>query len=191
MRTLLVLALSALALVAGASARPERAEEELRAFQRPARPTDRAPSVISRLAEVVASRRVATYTDRRGRFAALYVVKRRRNGAVELCTFLVRSNGAGGGCSPQSQFFRPGHRVSAGSGRLFAGIAANEVTRVVLIGSRGTRHRMRLTADNGFIHDCRAYNGCACLIAWLDAYDARGHRVTHESWLSTGCGPRD
>lgn len=74
--------------------------------------------------------------------------------------------------------------------RLFAGIAANEVTRVVLVGSRGVRHRLQLSSDGGFIYDCRAYNGCACLVARLDAHDDQGKRVTHESWLSPTCRRR-
>ena len=38
-------------------------------------------------------------------------------------------------------------------------------------------------ADLGFIFNCRAYNGCACVIARLEAYDRRGNRIVDETLL--------
>jgi hypothetical protein len=78
-------------------------------------------------------------------------------------------------------------RVVAGAGQFLSGIAANEVTRIVVIGSRGVRHRVPLSADKGFVYDCRAYNGCTCAVSYLDAY-AGERRVAHQHWLGTGCG---
>ena len=56
--------------------------------------------------------------------------------------------------------------------------------------SQGVRHRVHLSPDNGFIFDCRAYNGCTCVVKWLDAYTAAGRRVAHEDWLAYGCSGR-
>ena len=188
--TLALLAALTATAIAAPPATPEPAADELRAFTRPARAGDALPVSLRYFGRFVDSRRIATYRDRRGRSATLYVVKRRERGRLRICTVLVQWNGAGGGCSAPANLFRWGHRVSASAGRLFAGVAANEVTRVVLVGSRGVRHPVRLTPDGGFIDDCRAYNGCPCVIAWLDAYDRAGRRVTHEWWLSSSCRTR-
>jgi len=169
-----------------APATPAKAGDP-KAFSRAKTPADAVSHRLHPRWRIVDSRRVATYRDRRGRFAELYVAK---TSDGQLCHVLSSDTGFGGGCSPARLFFRPGHRVSALSTRLFAGIAADEVTRVVLVGSRGKRHVPRLSPDGGFIYNCRAYNGCACLIAWLDAYNANGKRVSHENWLGSGCRTR-
>ena len=152
-----------------------------RAFQRPPRAADKFRSHWPRHGRVIASRRVATY-DGRARRASLYVFK---TSTGEACYALV-FNGIGGGCYPKT-LFRPNFRLAAGSGQLFAGIAADEVTRVVIIGSRGVRHNVRLSPDNGFIFDCRAYNGCACVVARIDAFTRSGRRVVSQRWLAPTC----
>jgi len=137
---------------------------------------------------VTDSRRVAIYKDRRGRRATLYVAKTR----TQLCVVLVNSSsggsvgGSGGGCSPKASFFQ-GRHVSASSGRLFAGVVSNEVARVILVGSNGVRRPVELTADGGFIYDCRAYNGCAGLIACVEAYARDGRFLSGQPWLRAGC----
>jgi hypothetical protein len=152
-----------------------------RAFQRPPRAADQFRPHWPRHGRVIASRLVATY-DGRARRASLYVFK---TSTGEVCQALV-FNGIGGGCNPKT-LFRPNYRLAAGSGQLFAGIAADEVTRVVIIGSRGVRHNVRLTPDNGFIFDCRAYNGCPCVVARVDAFTRTGRRVVSQRWLAPTC----
>jgi hypothetical protein len=68
-------------------------------------------------------------------------------------------------------------------------VAANAVTRVVLVGVRGARHVVPLSRDNGFVHDCRAYNGCACLIDRVHAY-AGTRLLGTQRWASCARRPR-
>ena len=172
-----------------AQSSPRDPRDEPRAFARAAKPSDALPSWLQRrwphdYGRILASRRVATYQGR-ARQASLYVFK---TSSGKMCHMLVW-RGAGGGCN-RGTLFRRDDRVAAGSGQLLAGIAADEVARVVIIGSKGVRHRVHLSPDNGFIFDCRAYNGCTCVVKWLDAYTADGRRVAHQDWLGYGCSRR-
>ena len=160
----------------------------MRAFERPKRPADILRGSFTRAFEIVDSRRVAVFTDSRGRRSTLYVAKTR----TQLCIVETRSDatgaptGSGGGCSPAAAFF-DGRHVAATSGRLFSGVVSNDVARVVIVGSRGVRHQPRLSVDGGFIHTCRAFNGCARLIACVEAYDRQGERLSTQAWLPGGC----
>jgi len=189
------LAAVAIAILAcqSASAGPviDGGESELRAFERAKRPNDVLRGSFARHFRVTDSRRIAAHQDRRGRRATLYVAKTR----TQLCVVLVTSSsagsvgGAGGGCSPKSSFFQ-GRHVSASSGRLFWGLVSNEVARIVIVGSRGVRHPVAVTRDGGFIYDCRAYNGCAGLIACVEAYDRDGDFLSGQAWGPGGCRRR-
>lgn len=180
----------AVAFLAPASVAATEAEE-LRAFERPKRPTDTLRGSFTRAFEIVDSRRVAVFTDSRGRRSTLYLAKTR----TQLCVVEARSDetgaptGSGGGCSPEAEFFGDRH-VAAISGRFFSGVVSNDVARVVIVGSRGVRHRVRLSADGGFIHTCRAYNGCARLIACVEAYGRDGRFLSGQPWLPGGCRRR-
>ena len=163
-------------------------EDELRAFARDKRATDVLSGSFATHLRIIDSRRIAVYQDRRGRRATLYVAKSR----TQLCVVLVNASsagavgGSGGGCSPKASFFQSRH-VSAGSGRLFSGVVSNEVARVVIVGSRGVRHPVKVTADGGFIYDCRAYNGCAGLIDCVEAYAGNGDFLSGQAWGPGGC----
>jgi hypothetical protein len=158
------------------------ASDDARAFQRPARAADRFQPPWPHHGRVIASRLVATYDGRRGRRASLYVYK---TSSGEACYALV-FRGVGGGCNPKT-LFRQNHRLVAGSGQLLAGIAADEVTRVVIVGSRGIRHDVRLSPDNAFIFDCRAYNGCTCVVARVEGFTRTGRRVVDQRWPRASC----
>ena len=112
-------------------------------------------------------RRIAAYTDSRGRRFTLYVVKTDR----------LALRGDSDAYRQRQRLFSeqpvhsPGSHGAYMSGRHFVGVTANNVTRVVLIGSRGVRHSVPVTEDGGFIHNCRAYNGCASLIVCVQSYD--------------------
>ncbi|HEY3185649.1 MAG TPA: hypothetical protein VGJ77_22585 [Gaiellaceae bacterium] len=159
---------------------PAAAASHLRAFDRPRRASDRLPALIhlpagdfwhpsTRPAKVVDSRRVATYVDGRGRRAALYVAKT----ATQTCIVSTWNQGAGAGCSPHDRFFANGHLVVS-SGRLVFGVATDDVARIVVVGSRGVRHPVELTRDGGFIYDCKAYNGCPCVVDHVEALSNSG-----------------
>ena len=192
----LALAGAALAVLigqsAGAGARPQEEASELRAFQRSKQTTDVLRGRFADHLQITDSRRIAAYVDRRGRRATLYVAK----GGLGLCNVLVHSSppngvgGAGSGCSPPAQFLGRGRHVAASSGRLFAGVVSNEVARVVIVGSRGVRHPVKVTADGGFIYDCRAYNGCAGLIACVEAYTRDGKLLSRQPWFGLSCKRR-
>jgi len=166
--------------------------ETLRAFQRAKQPTDVLDGRFAEHLQITDSRRIATYVDRRGRRATLYVAKSR----LGPCQVLVRSSppggigGGGGGCSPRADFLGRGRHIAASSGRLFAGVVSNEIARVVIVGSRGVRHPVRVTTDGGFIYDCRAYNGCAGLIACVEAYAGDGGFLSGQAWGPGGCRRR-
>jgi hypothetical protein len=174
------------------AAAANRRDSDLRAFRRPAQSSDALPAWFrsppawfrSPQRSLVETRRVARYVDGRGRLARLFVAKTNRG---ELCHILVTGRGGGSGCSPASSFFRPGHPVAAGSGRLFAGIAADRVARIEIVGSAGRVHRVQLSPDNGFIWNCRAYNGCTCVLDSLRSYDAAGKLIGNENWRSRSC----
>jgi len=162
------------------------------AFARPATAADRLPAAF--MAHTAPdsglpydSRRVATYVDGKHRHWNLYIFKQRLHGKVNVCDYLVRDAGGGGGCSPSSGFFARGRQVAATEGRLFAGVAAAKVARVEVVGSRGVVHHVPLNADHSFIYDCNAYNGCICVVAKLRAYDRQGTLVTNQTWLGSRC----
>jgi hypothetical protein len=179
-----IAALAAALAVAGTAL---ASNDSPKAFDRPARPGDAIGSALgelpARIGNIVMSRRVATYDGGPHRRGRLYLVRTSRRWT---CVFFVW-RGTGGGCSPGPLFAV--RRVSANAGQFLSGIAADEVTRVVVVGSRGVRHRVPLSPDKGFIYDCRAYNGCTCAVAWLDAY-AGERRVAHQDWLGTDCRKR-
>jgi hypothetical protein len=161
------------------------------ALARTARPSDRLPSRFQALQPVGArpfgSRRIATHQDGKGRLWSVYVFKQVIRNRVNICVFTLRGGGGGGGCSPTTKFFGPVRRVVAFEGRLFAGVAADDVATVRLIGSHGAVHNVRLSRDHGFVYDCNAYNGCACLITRLQAFDKAGRLITDQDWRGSSC----
>jgi hypothetical protein len=144
------------------------------AFARPPRAADELPKIApSRLGanreRISASRRLATYTDRRGRQASVFVARTRSS----LCLIWAWNNAVGASCSPSDQFFPTGH-LSISTGRLVFGVADSRVASVRIMGSRGAVHQERVTTDGGFIYDCKAYNGCACVISYVEAFSGAG-----------------
>jgi hypothetical protein len=171
------------AVLGSAASSPVR----LRAFDRPARADDRLTLRLPDRFQIDVSRKIALYTDGRGRTSTLYVAKTRIG---ELCLVLASGNGGASlGCSPAAAFFAPGSHVNASSGRLFSGVTTDSVSRVVLVGSLGKRHSLAVSRDGGFIYNCRAYNGCAKLIACIEAYDASGRLLSNQAWMRHGCAP--
>jgi hypothetical protein len=162
-----------------------------RAFRRPARPSDRLPERLSHIIEagasgaspdrVVASRRVASYTDGRGRRAVFYLIESLRR----ICTLTTWGSGAGGGCNPISNPFGGRHMIG-GSGHLFSAIVDDSVAKVVVVGRLGVRHPVAINSDRAFIYDCKAYSGCTCVVSRIDAYN-KGGKIIQSQQLPTGC----
>lgn len=170
-RAALVALAAALSVAAPLAATPEP-----RAFQRPARPADRYAG-LHRSWRITDSRLVAQTVVRRPNrvsTARLYLV-RRTNG---LLCLVLRDIGEASSCALS---LAPG-TVGVAVSRVLAGVAANDVTRVVVLGRQGKRHRVKLTRDQGFIWDCRAYSGCSAVTAGIEAYNRGGRRVYSTTW---------
>jgi hypothetical protein len=45
-------------------------------------------------------------------------------------------------------------------------------------------------SDQGFIFNCRAYNGCACVVSRLQAFDRAGRILESQDWLAPTCRRR-
>ena len=163
---------------------------EPRAFSRAQRSTDVLPSTVhfSRLGRVTISRHIATFRRGALRRGSLYVFK---TSTGMTCIAMVTKY-AGVGCNPTPLFERR-RLVFGASAGLTSGVAANEVTRVVVVRPGGKRQRVRLSPDNGFVFDCRPYdvhNGCLCVVAGLDAYAADGRQVFRQRHLPKLCSRR-
>ncbi len=138
------------------------------------------------------SRRIATLQGTK-RSWSVYIFKqtirnRLLNPSVRpnICLFIFTSGqGAGGGCSPTDLFFGPRHVSASATGRVLAGVASDRVARVVVVGSRRVVHEAPLSADQGFIFNCRAYNGCACVVSRVQAFDKSGKRIANQDWRSS------
>ena len=130
------------------------------------------------------SRRIATLSGTKREWS-VYIFRQRIKKRINVCLFVfTRGQGAGGGCSPAESFFGPGQDISASSSRVLAGVASDRVHRVVVIGTLGVAHDVPLSRDKGFIFNCRAFNGCACVISRLQAFDRLGNRIENQDWRS-------
>jgi hypothetical protein len=173
------------------------------AFERDATKADRLPASLRDWGGTPGEgrpyqgRRIATLSGTK-RVWTLYIFKQRRTNplrpgdtGVHVCVFAwMRDRGSprgggGGGCSPADRFFAAGRDISASSSRVIAGVASDRVARVVIVGSLGRVHKVPLTADNGFIFNCRAYNGCACVVSRIQAFDRSGQRIEDQDWRSS------
>jgi hypothetical protein len=139
------------------------------------------------------SRRIATLNGTKRRWS-VYIFKQRMTNRllqpratprINTCLFVfTEGQSGGGGCSPSALFFGPDGAITASSSRVIAGVASDRVARVVVIGSQGKAHVVPLSADKGFIFNCRAYNGCSCVISRLQAFDKHDNRIANEDWAS-------
>jgi hypothetical protein len=189
-RTAVLLLLAAAVLGAGmaSSAQGGSGSTEPLAMLRAPRSTDVLPARYRSPGLTLAETRLVAVAPRASS-ARLYLVQTL---AGDLCEVLVYGAGraAGSGCSPLSTFFRPGSSIAAVSGRFFAGVAANDVARVVVIDRRGGRHQIGLSPDHGFIVGCSGPDGCACFIAWAAAYGPSGELLSRDRWLAPRCWRR-
>jgi len=180
----MVLILAGLGVAVDAGAAPHSGTDPL-ALARVQRPGDNMPPALRRaLPSLAQSRLVATYGSGK-RKARLFLAQTRKGW---LCSVLLADGHASGtGCMPPTSFFGNPPAVAAVSGRYFAGVAANDISRVVLTQRDNTQVDVPLTVDHGFIVSCTGPDQCACAVAWVDAYAASGALVSHTRWLAPRC----
>lgn len=180
----LVLLLAGLGAAVDAGASPHSGTDPL-AMIRLQRPGDTMPKTLQQaLPSLAQSRLVATYGSGK-RKARLYLAQTRKGW---LCSVLFADGHASGtGCMPPTSFFGNPSGVAAVSGRYFAGVAANDISRVVLTQRDGAQVDVPLTVDHGFIVSCTGPDRCACAVAWVDAYNASGVLVSRTRWLAPRC----
>ncbi|HEU5212896.1 MAG TPA: hypothetical protein VFU10_09020 [Gaiellaceae bacterium] len=181
----MVLALAGLGVAMDAGAARQIGTSDPLALARLQRPGDAMPKPLQRaLPSLAQSRLVATYGTGKGK-ARLYLAQTRKGW---LCAVLLaHAHASGTGCMPAPAFFGTPPSVAAISGRYFAGVAANDVARVVVTQRNGVLVDVPLTADHGFIVACTGPDQCACAVAWVDAYNASGALVSHARWLAPRC----
>jgi hypothetical protein len=107
--------------------------------------------------------------------ARLFLVRRAKG---LLCIALLDRDREGTTCASASSL----PTLFLMSGRLLSGVAANNVARIVVVGTQGARHTVPLTRDRGFIWDCRAWSGCSTVIAEIQAYDRAGKTLYRTRW---------
>jgi hypothetical protein len=177
---------SAIAVIASAvlavTAFAARTSTEPSAFSRPAVASDRLPPSAVAYLQPHDSRRVATYS-RSGREWRVYIFKSRLHAEGSICVFTYEiGRGGGVGCFATARFFGPGREVNADEGHVLSGVTSDRVARLVVVGSLGVVHEVPLTRDHGFIYNCRAYDGCSCVVVRLKAFDGHGRLITNQDW---------
>jgi hypothetical protein len=180
----MVLLLAGLGVAIDAAAASHSGTDPL-ALARLQRRGDTMPKALQRaLPSLAQSRLVVTYGTGKHR-ARLYLAQTRKGW---LCAVLLAdAHASGTGCMPSTIFFGQPPSVAALSGRYFAGVASNDVSRLVITQRNGVLVDVPLTADHGFIVSCTGPDQCACAVAWVDAYNASGVLLSHTRWLAPRC----
>ena len=182
----LVVLISVLAGLCVAGAQADASSSEPSALLRPATSSDVLPARFrnTRL-PILESRLVASYT--RGKTKVRLFLVRTTDGM--LCNVMVVDDrGSGTGCRAPTTFFgTTGLNPAAVSGRFFAGVAPNEAASMVVVGRKGDRHQIRLSADHAFIVGCTGPDACACSVAWVEVLDSVGQILSRTKWLAPRC----
>jgi hypothetical protein len=152
---------------------PERQGVSANPFAREPRPIDRLPGWLLRR-RVLASRRIGVY-EQEGHRAALYLV--RVDDEPGLCLMLVSVGAAGGACSPRLLSGELAIMGLSYGNHYASGRVRSDVRSVVVVGTRGRRHRIPVHTGGGFIYRCPAFSGCTSSIYSIEAYGADGRRL--------------
>ena len=128
---------SVFALVAATAAAAAGPPATLKAFARPHHAYDNLPAAAKAFApNVVNSRRVATALDSKKNQFLVYVTLMKNK---QVCSVLVQGKSYSARCTPQPILFQTGRESFSVIKGLIGGVAANNVTRLVLAGARSAR----------------------------------------------------
>ena len=168
--------MAALVLAATAAAAKPVPALPLHVFKRSAHAYDKLPAVARKVGAVQTARRVATALDTKRRPYLVYVTKMSDK---SVCTLLVQSSSYRARCAPMSALFDPSRRTFSVIKGLIGGVAADGVTKVVLVGTTA-RKTIPLTKDGGYIYGCPAPTNCATWVREVLGYNAAGKLISHE-----------
>jgi hypothetical protein len=170
---------SVFALVAATAATAAGPPAPLKAFARPHHPYDNLPAAAAKglAPNVVNSRRVATAVDSKKNQFLVYVTLMKNN---QVCSVLVQGKAYSSRCTPQPILFQTGRESFSVVKGLVAGVAANNVTRLVFTGG-SKRKAVPLTTDNGYIFGCPAPSTCAGWVKTVVGYDKAGKVISRET----------
>lgn len=154
--------------------------EEPRSFRRAPNSMDRMPLAFVRTVggEVIASRRVAAYTDREHRRWLLWAAKTADHQTCLAWGALPATRAA---CSPSRRLFRGRVLVYSIADGMIAGLTTQRVVRVDVEAADGAVKRIHPTSDGAFILECPR-KGRRCGLSAIVARDRHGHalgRFTH------------
>jgi hypothetical protein len=169
---------SVFALVAATAATAAGPPQTLLAFKRAHHAYDNLPAAAKTLApNVVNSRRVATAVDSKKNQFLVYVTLMKNK---QVCSVLVQGKGYSARCMPQAILFQTGRESFSVIKGLIGGVAANDVTRLVLAGG-SKRKAVPLTTDHGYIFGCPAPSTCASWVKTVVGYNKAGKIVSRET----------
>ena len=152
--------------------------QTLLAFKRAHHAYDNLPAAAKTLApNVVNSRRVATAVDSKKNQFLVYVTLMKDK---QVCSVLVQGKGYSARCMPQAILFQTGRESFSVIKGLIGGVAANDVTRLVLTGG-SKRKAVPLTTDHGYIFGCPAPSTCAGWVKTVVGYNKAGKIVSRET----------
>jgi hypothetical protein len=141
-------------------------------FRRPPSPHDRLPGNLVIRDDLVETRRIAVF-ERDRRRAGLHLGRTRKAGR---CLLLVTDQAAAGSCD--SARFRVPVALTVMYGLHYAaGRARGDVRSLVVVGTHGGRHRIRISPFGGFIYRCPAFSGCSTSVRSIEAYNDKNHLV--------------
>ncbi len=169
---------SVFALVAATAATAAGPPQTLKAFARPHHAYDNLPAAAKTLTpNVVNSRRVATAVDSKKNQFLVYVTLMKNK---QVCSVLVQGKWYSARCMPQAILFQTGRESFSVIKGLIGGVAANNVTRLVLTGG-SKRKTVPLTTDHGYIFGCPAPSTCAGWVKTVVGYNKAGKIVSRET----------
>jgi hypothetical protein len=166
------------ALVAATAAAAAGPQQTLKAFQRPHHAYDNLPAAAKDLApNVLNSRRVATALDSKRNQFLVYVTLMKNK---QVCSVLIQGKSYSARCTPQPILFQTGRESFSVIKGLVGGVAANDVTRIVLVGG-SKKKAIPLTTDNGYIFGCPAPSTCASWVKTVVGYNKAGKVISRET----------